>query len=462
MKAEHKYYKGTLRCQFETKDQKNLGASNFKQSKFKLQPRYKMEEVELIEVEEYPNIQMLADVPYLRSQEQCDVEMSFKRISLENNVDSRLVKVSEFFLILDSSNAEFEALNQETEGGKYPLSTYLKENGDVDVYYSSFNAMKDNSQHGKIKGFAYCKETIYYDDDNKVISTDILLEQKKLIKIKEFSATNLGKLSNAAGCFPVFFGKRMSLLSGMNIGPNPNAGCFGGTDLLNTGGGGTGSWRGCFGSLSRRGCFSMGCLYPILLLFIAALSFWLFQQSCNPHNDSVRIVHDTVQVEVIKDRIDTLTIVKSDTLSIIDSTTRVNYETIRLPNVQFYSNSDTLLPSSALELQKLTEYLIKNDSLSATIYGHTDNVGNPASNLQLSQRRAESVKRFLTSLGVAPTRLTAVGVGDKEPRGDNNSTEGRLMNRRVEVKLMQKEVITKSRINKSTSIRKDSTGLKAD
>ena len=184
---------------------------------------------------------------------------------------------------------------------------------------------------------------------------------------------------------------------------------------------------------------------------------WLLNQGCHRQAESVRVIHDTVKVEVIKDRVDTLTIVKSDTLSIVDSTTRVNYETVSLPNVQFYTNSDTLLPSSAIDLQKLAEYLIKNDSLSATIYGHTDNVGNPASNLQLSQRRAESVKRFLTSLGVQESRLTAVGMGDKEPKGDNNTTEGRLMNRRVEVKLIKTEFVTTKRSKKIKNNLKDTT-----
>jgi outer membrane protein OmpA-like peptidoglycan-associated protein len=65
--------------------------------------------------------------------------------------------------------------------------------------------------------------------------------------------------------------------------------------------------------------------------------------------------------------------------------------------------------------------------------------------MKLSQRRAESVKRFLTSLGIDEKRLTATGMGDKEPKGDNNTEEGRLMNRRVEVKLTNTEISTTTR-----------------
>ena len=116
-----------------------------------------------------------------------------------------------------------------------------------------------------------------------------------------------------------------------------------------------------------------------------------------------------------------------------------------LKNVQFYTNSDVLIPSSAKDLQQLAEYLTKNDSLNATIFGHTDNTGDPKYNLYLSQKRAESVIKFLISLGIKTDRLKARGMGDKVPIGDNNIKEGRLMNRRVEVKLMEKVKIEKKR-----------------
>jgi outer membrane protein OmpA-like peptidoglycan-associated protein len=121
--------------------------------------------------------------------------------------------------------------------------------------------------------------------------------------------------------------------------------------------------------------------------------------------------------------------------------------------VQFYTNSDVLLPSSAKELQQLAEYLVKNDSLNATVFGHTDNIGDQQANLKLSQRRAESVRNFLSSLGISSERLTAKGMGDKQPKADNSKDEGRLMNRRVEVVLTNKQIIT----TKRTQLPKDSS-----
>lgn len=442
-----------------TIEHQKLGATNYNQSKFKLEPRFRMEQVEVIEASDFPGETQLLEKPYIITNEKCDVEMSFK-LDEHSQQKSEVVKVTEIVLFLQNENVGLEPLDQKTEGGRFPFDSYLDEEDSVETYYSCFNAMLANPTHGKIKGIAYCKETIYLSDDDVPLLSDEVIVKNKIKKIKEISSTPIGKLANASGCFPFLFGKRMTQLSGMNLGPNSNAGCFGGKDNANNRGGATGTWRGCFGTASNSGCFSSGCMMPLLLLLLAGLLYWLLNHSsCNKQTVAPIIIHDTVKVEVIKDRIDTLTIIKSDTLSYVDSTTRLNYETVSLPNVQFYTNSDTLVPSSANDLQQLAEYLIKNDTLSATIYGHTDNVGTPESNLKLSQRRAESVKRFLTSLGVQESRLQAVGMGDKQPKGDNNTLEGRLMNRRVEVKLMQTEFVSTIRSKKNN---KGSKGLKGN
>ena len=73
--------------------------------------------------------------------------------------------------------------------------------------------------------------------------------------------------------------------------------------------------------------------------------------------------------------------------------------------------------------------------LDALIEGHTDNTGDNAYNLELSQKRAEAVKKYLTEHGIDPVRLTPKGYGDAQPIADNSTPQGRAMNRRVEVKL---------------------------
>jgi outer membrane protein OmpA-like peptidoglycan-associated protein len=64
--------------------------------------------------------------------------------------------------------------------------------------------------------------------------------------------------------------------------------------------------------------------------------------------------------------------------------------------------------------------------------GHTDNVGDSATNLQLSQQRADAVRNYLTQRGVNPDMLTARGYGDTRPLAANDSDTGRFRNRRIE------------------------------
>jgi OOP family OmpA-OmpF porin len=67
------------------------------------------------------------------------------------------------------------------------------------------------------------------------------------------------------------------------------------------------------------------------------------------------------------------------------------------------------------------------------IEGHTDSVGDHASNMKLSQRRADSVRSYLIkTFGVAPERLDAKGYGPDRPRATNKTPEGRSQNRRIE------------------------------
>jgi outer membrane protein OmpA-like peptidoglycan-associated protein len=119
----------------------------------------------------------------------------------------------------------------------------------------------------------------------------------------------------------------------------------------------------------------------------------------------------------------------------LDTTTVFKTEAIELPNVQFYTNSAKLLPYSINSVQQLADYLNEHPQVHAVIEGHTDNVGDPANNLSLSQERAETVRQLLISFGVSPERVQAKGYGKNHPRADNTTVEGRAMNRRVEVRL---------------------------
>ena len=72
------------------------------------------------------------------------------------------------------------------------------------------------------------------------------------------------------------------------------------------------------------------------------------------------------------------------------------------------------------------------------IGGYTDNVGDPAANQLLSEQRAANVRDALVRLGVAQDRLAAEGYGEQFPVGDNATPEGRAMNRRISMRVVEK------------------------
>ena len=89
-----------------------------------------------------------------------------------------------------------------------------------------------------------------------------------------------------------------------------------------------------------------------------------------------------------------------------------------------------------MELNKLYDLLNSNPKISIEISGHTDNTGNPQKNKTLSENRAKSVYNFLVQKGINPARLKFAGYGDTKPVAPNTTEEGKQLNRRVEVKIL--------------------------
>ena len=87
--------------------------------------------------------------------------------------------------------------------------------------------------------------------------------------------------------------------------------------------------------------------------------------------------------------------------------------------VNFDFDSSNLTSVAKTNLNKLAEVLKNNPDTNINIYGHTDSRGTDSYNQSLSERRANSVVNYLVSLGVAKSRLFAMGVGEKEPVADN-------------------------------------------
>lgn len=107
-----------------------------------------------------------------------------------------------------------------------------------------------------------------------------------------------------------------------------------------------------------------------------------------------------------------------------------------LNNLFFDSNQAALKPRSRTELDRLVEFLRQNPTLRVEVAGHTDNVGTPAANLSLSQRRAQAVLGYLSGHGVPATRLRAHGYGETKPVAANDSEGHRAQNRRIELRIL--------------------------
>ena len=108
-----------------------------------------------------------------------------------------------------------------------------------------------------------------------------------------------------------------------------------------------------------------------------------------------------------------------------------------LEGVQFESNSSELTAGSSESLDKAVAAMNEYDTLRIEIHAHTDSMGEAAYNQQLSEKRANSVRDYMISKGIAANRMVAKGYGETEPVADNGTRDGRAKNRRVELKIIE-------------------------
>lgn len=107
-----------------------------------------------------------------------------------------------------------------------------------------------------------------------------------------------------------------------------------------------------------------------------------------------------------------------------------------LNNLFFESGRYELSGKSLTELERLAEFLKVNPTARIEIAGHTDDRGDPAANVELSRKRAQTVVDYLTRMGVAPARLKAIGYGKTRPAVKGTTDEARQRNRRIEWRVM--------------------------
>jgi outer membrane protein OmpA-like peptidoglycan-associated protein len=103
--------------------------------------------------------------------------------------------------------------------------------------------------------------------------------------------------------------------------------------------------------------------------------------------------------------------------------------------IQFETGSAVIRAESYRLLDEILQSAVVAEGLKVGVYGHTDNTGSAQTNQVLSESRAESVKRYLLSKGLAENRIESKGFGPAKPVADNTTAAGRAKNRRVQIVL---------------------------
>lgn len=107
--------------------------------------------------------------------------------------------------------------------------------------------------------------------------------------------------------------------------------------------------------------------------------------------------------------------------------------------VNFGFNSAALTPEAKENLDKIAEVFVEFPDTDLALEGHTDDVGQEAYNMTLSEKRAKSVSSYLKTKGVGANRMSVTGFGETAPRFDNTSKDGQAKNRRVEIGISANE-----------------------
>ena len=117
----------------------------------------------------------------------------------------------------------------------------------------------------------------------------------------------------------------------------------------------------------------------------------------------------------------------------VDQTTWFSFD-----RLEFETDSATLKPSSREQLENIASILKAYPRVTVKVGGYTDNTGDAAHNLKLSQDRANSTVAELERLGIDKSRLAAEGYGEQFPVADNSTAEGRQRNRRIDIRVTGK------------------------
>jgi outer membrane protein OmpA-like peptidoglycan-associated protein len=133
----------------------------------------------------------------------------------------------------------------------------------------------------------------------------------------------------------------------------------------------------------------------------------------------------------------------------VNSNQSIEGKVLNLPHIQYETNSHQLTPDSKMSIDTLVMGLQEVSNIAISIGGHTDDVGEDRYNLELSEKRAESVFNYLVEKGVEADRLQYRGFGKSNPLVPNSSAANRALNRRVEIILKLRDDIQVEQVSQS-------------
>lgn len=112
-------------------------------------------------------------------------------------------------------------------------------------------------------------------------------------------------------------------------------------------------------------------------------------------------------------------------------------DAIRLNHLIFAQGQSTIEPQSFPELDEIALMMQENPKIEIQLEGHTDNVGSPEANLKLSQQRVDAVKNYIVKKGVKKSRVKTKAFGGSKPLRNEMTPEARVLNRRVEMRVLK-------------------------
>lgn len=112
-------------------------------------------------------------------------------------------------------------------------------------------------------------------------------------------------------------------------------------------------------------------------------------------------------------------------------------QTIVLDHLIFAQGKSLIDPKSYAQLDEVVQMMKENPNMEIQLEGHTDNVGNPKANMDLSQSRVDAVKRYMTDKGIGKVRIKTKAFGGTHPLRNEMTPEARSLNRRVEMRILK-------------------------